>query len=116
MLGRLIADPLTPFSRIQDALRIYEEIRFPFARSVASHSLSVGWMYTFNAPGYYDGTRREDDLDERGISSYEREGMETIKQEALKHWDTVDESNSAVHAWEDAELKLQALASRVAAN
>ena len=35
------------------------------------------------APGYYDGTRREDDLDDCGIGAYEREGMETIKQEIM---------------------------------
>ena len=71
-------------------------------------------MYTFNAPGYYDGTRREDDLDERGISSYEREGMETIKQEVLKHWDLMDESSSAVQTWKDAESRLHALAGQIA--
>ena len=60
-------------------------------------------------PGYYDGTRREDDLDECGIGSYEREGMKTIKQEVLKQWAFMDDSSSAPRAWEDAELKLQAL-------
>ena len=59
------------------------------------------------APGYYDGTRREDDLDDCGIGAYEREGMETMKQEILKRWDFMDESSSALHAWGDAELKLQ---------
>ena len=65
------------------------------------------------APGYYDGTRREDDLDDCGISSYEREGMEAIKQETLKQWDFMDELNSAVQAWKDAELKLQASTGQV---
>ena len=113
MLGRLIAHPLTPLSRVQDVLRIYEEIRFPIARSIASLSLSAGWMYTFMAPGYYDGTRNENDLDSCGIGSYEKEGMETIKQEILKQWDFMDESISAVWTWEDAELKLQALAGQM---
>jgi salicylate hydroxylase len=114
ILGRLIAHSLTPLSRIQDALRIYEEIRFPFACSVASISLSTGWMHAFMAPGYYDGTRNEDDLDECGIGAYEREGMETIKQEILRRWDFMDESSSALQAWEDAELKLKALAGQMA--
>jgi salicylate hydroxylase len=72
-------------------------------------------MYTFMEPGYYDGARREDDLDEYGISLSEREGMETIKQEVLKQWAFMDDSSSAPRAWEDAALmKLQALASQIA--
>lgn len=35
--------------------------------------------------------------------------METIKQEALKQCAFMDDSSSAPRAWEDAELKLQAL-------
>jgi len=114
VLGRLIAHPLTPLSRVQDVLRIYEEIRLPFARSIASLSLSAGCMYSFMEPGYYDGTRRGEDLDEYGIGSYEREGMESIKQEIQKQWAFLHESSSALHAWEDAELKLQALAGPIA--
>ena len=114
MLGRLIAHPLTPLSRVQDALRIYEEIMFPFACSVASVSLSAGWLYTLMAPGCYDGTRRGDDVDDCGIGAYEREGMETIKQEIRRQWDFLDESRSVLQAWEDAESKLQMLAGRIA--
>ncbi|KAI9567712.1 hypothetical protein HD554DRAFT_2173113 [Boletus coccyginus] len=112
VLGRLIAHPLTTLSRVRDALHIYEETRFPFARSVASHSLSSAWMYMFMAPGYYDGTRKEEDLDDRGIGAYERGGLETIKQEILNHWDFMGDSRTAPQAWEDAESKLQALASQ----
>ena len=66
------------------------------------------------APGYYDGTRREDNLDDFGIGAYEREGMETIKQEILNQWDFLDESSGALQAWGDAELKLQAWAGQIA--
>ncbi|KAF8558599.1 FAD/NAD(P)-binding domain-containing protein [Imleria badia] len=109
ILGRLIAHPLTPLSRVQDAIRIYEEIRLPFARSLASLSVSTGWLYSFSAPGYYDGTRDGDDLDDHGIGSYEREGMEAIKREVTKRWYGLDGSKNALQAWEDAEPKLQAL-------
>jgi salicylate hydroxylase len=71
-------------------------------------------MYNFTALGYYDGTRRDDDLDDCGISLYEREGMETIKQEILKQWDFLDESSSVLQVWEDAESKLQALVGPIA--
>ena len=40
--------------------------------------------------------------------------METIKQEALKQWAFMDDSSSALQAWEDAELKLQALGGQIA--
>ena len=70
-------------------------------------------MYNFTAPGYYDGTRRDDDLDDRDIGSYEREGMESIKQEILKQWAFMDESISVLQVWEDAELKLQVLAGSI---
>ena len=109
MLGRLIAHPLTSLSRVGDALRIYEEIRFPFACAVANYSLSTGWMYALMAPGYYDGTRHADDLDDKGIGAYEREGMETMKQEILRRWDFMDDSKSAPQVWEEAESKLKAL-------
>ncbi|KAF8558624.1 FAD/NAD(P)-binding domain-containing protein [Imleria badia] len=110
ILGRLLAHPLTSLSRVQDALRIYEQVRFPFAQTIASFSLSTGWMYTFLEPGYYDGTRDGDDVDDDGIGAYEREGMETIRQEIYKRWDFVDDSRSAPQVWEDAESKLHALA------
>ena len=73
-------------------------------------------MYMFMEPGYYDGSRKEEDLDDRGIGVYEREGMEVIKQEILKWWDLMHDSRSAPKAWEDAELKLQVLASHWVAN
>ena len=66
------------------------------------------------APGFYDGTRNGEDLDEHGIGSYEREGMETIKQEIARRWDNLDASKNAHQAWEDAESKLQALGGQLA--
>ncbi|KAG8216144.1 hypothetical protein J3R82DRAFT_8148 [Butyriboletus roseoflavus] len=51
VLGRLIAHLLTTLSPVPEALRIYDEIRLPFARSVASLSLSTGWLYMFLEPG-----------------------------------------------------------------
>lgn len=62
-------------------------------------------------PGYYDGRRDGDDLDEHGIGSYERDGMETIKQEILRRWSFMDNLSSAPQVWKDAESKLYALAS-----
>ena len=109
MLGRLITHPLTTTARIADVLRIYEAIRFPFAQTVARYSLSTGWMYLFMEPGYYDGTRQEGDLDDKGVSAYERVGVETMRQEIVRRWDWVDESKSALHAWVEAEAKLLAL-------
>lgn len=114
MLGRLIAHPFTTLDRIQEALRIYENIRLPFARSMASISLSKGRMGSFMEPGFYDGTTRDDNLDDKGISEYEREGMDTIRQEIEKQMHFMEESGGALTAWHEAELKLQALVGQVA--
>ncbi|KAG9308291.1 hypothetical protein JVU11DRAFT_12054 [Chiua virens] len=110
VLGRLIAHPLTKLPQIPEALRIYEEIRLPFAHEVASLSFSTGNMYVFNAPGYYDGTRKKEDLDENGIGAYEREGMETMRQEILRRWEFVENSRGPLETWKEAESKLQVLA------
>jgi len=108
VLGRLIAHPLTSLSRIPDALHIYEEVRFPIARDVAKLSLSSGWMYSFMEPGLYDGGRKQDDVDSSGISAYERDGMESIKQEDVRRWDWLEGLSSALQQWEEAESKLTA--------
>jgi len=39
--------------------------------------------------------------------------MESIKQEIQKQWAFMDESSSVLHAWEDAQLKLQASAGQI---
>jgi len=109
VLGRLIAHPLTSLSRISDALRIYEEVRLPIARDVAKVSLSTGWMYSFMEPGLYDGGRKDVDVDSSGISAYEREGMESIKQEDQKRLGWLEGLSSALQQWEEAESKLTAL-------
>lgn len=68
----------------------------------------------FLAPGYYNGTRREDDLDEKGIGAYERNGMETVQQEIFRHWDSMDGMSGALQAWKEAESKLIAVTDQIA--
>ena len=114
VLGRLITHPLATLSWISDVFRIYEAIRLPFAQTVARYSLSTGWLYLFMEPGYYDGARKEEGPDDRGMSTYEREGMDTMKQEILRRWQWMEESKSALHAWVEPEGKLQALLGQAA--
>jgi len=40
---------------VPEALRIYDKIRRPFARSVLEGSRRAGLMYEFNWPGFTDG-------------------------------------------------------------
>ncbi|KAF9224870.1 FAD/NAD(P)-binding domain-containing protein [Gyrodon lividus] len=106
VLGRLLAHPLTTLARVPDALRIYQDIRLPFGSSVASNSLSIGWMGHFMAPGYYDGTRKDEDLDDRGISAFEREEMNKLEQAILKRWEWM-EKDGAIEEWQEAEQRLR---------
>ena len=55
ILGRLLADPRTSLARVEDALRIYQDIRLPFGRGVVLKSDKVGRLCEFNYPGLYDG-------------------------------------------------------------
>ncbi|KAG9310221.1 hypothetical protein JVU11DRAFT_9866 [Chiua virens] len=107
------AHPLTSLGRISEVLRIYEEIRLPFAPSLANLSFSTGSMYVFDVPGYYDGTRKVD-VGANGIGAYERESMATIlKREIWRRWDSVESSRDPLATWKEAESKLQALAHAV---
>ena len=56
VLGRWLADPRTSLSRVPDVLRIYQDVRLPFARKVVRDAGKVGLMYEFNYPGLYDGS------------------------------------------------------------
>ena len=55
ILGRLLADPRTSLARVEDVLRIYQDIRLPFGRGVVLKSDKVGRLCEFNYPGLYDG-------------------------------------------------------------
>ncbi|KAI0751934.1 hypothetical protein C8Q80DRAFT_1160297 [Daedaleopsis nitida] len=107
ILGRLLADPRTTLVRVAGALKIYEDIRLPFARSVVKNAAKIGLMYEFNSPGLYDG---------RPVSAAsEEEEFETTKsrlrelgeaaQELWKwQWETKVEEQ-----WEETERQLEAL-------
>lgn len=47
MLGRLLTHELTHQGNVVDALKIYEEVRLPFANRVAQESQNVGRYYGF---------------------------------------------------------------------
>ncbi|TBU59381.1 hypothetical protein BD310DRAFT_1010505 [Dichomitus squalens] len=56
ILGRWLADPQITLSRVPDVLRIYQDVRLPFARKVVRDAGKAGLMYEFNYPGLYDGS------------------------------------------------------------
>ncbi|KAI0766227.1 hypothetical protein BD413DRAFT_673079 [Trametes elegans] len=79
VLGRLLADPRTTLARVPDVLRIYQEVRLPFAREVVNNARKAGLMYEFNWPRLYDGSRvavgseaEADEAERRQLSELER--------------------------------------------
>ncbi|KAH7915888.1 hypothetical protein BJ138DRAFT_1169596 [Hygrophoropsis aurantiaca] len=96
VLGRLLAHNLTTLSNISTALRIYQDIRLPFATFVARESDKTGYMIDFLAPGYFDGI----DL------SNEKEDLERLHQAAVHQWDWQSRDGS-IGEWLEAEKRLE---------
>jgi len=107
VLGRLLAHPLSTLSNVPDILRIYQDIRLPLGSSVASQSFSTGCMYMYLAPGHYDGTRKEEDLDDRGVSAFEKDGMDKLQHAILEQWEWVETLDGALEDWKVAEGRLR---------
>lgn len=76
VLGRMLAHPSLTLDKIPDALRIYEEIRLPFANTVVKESEITGLLYEFNGT-MYDGLDR----------SKEREELHTLAKQIEKQWE-----------------------------
>ncbi|KAH7915880.1 hypothetical protein BJ138DRAFT_1109221 [Hygrophoropsis aurantiaca] len=96
VLGRLLAHDLTTLSNIPTALRIYQDIRLPFATFVARESFKTGYMTNFLAPGYFDGI----DL------SNEKEDLERLHQALLKQW-AWQVRDGSIEEWVEAEKQLK---------
>lgn len=47
VLGRLLTHELTHLGNVADALKVYEDVRLPFANSIVQRSLDVGLNYSF---------------------------------------------------------------------
>lgn len=47
VLGRLLAHESTHLGNVADALKMYEEVRLPFANSIVQQSQDVGRYYSF---------------------------------------------------------------------
>ncbi|KAG0707085.1 hypothetical protein DFH29DRAFT_1066512 [Suillus ampliporus] len=84
VLGRLLAHPLTTLDNVPVALKLYQDVRLPFAQSVARESERTGRMY----------------------ESDEREVLEIQKEKILEQWKW-EENIGAVAQWSEAERKLQ---------
>ncbi|KAF9238917.1 hypothetical protein BU15DRAFT_62188 [Melanogaster broomeanus] len=106
VLGRLLAHRLTTLASVPDVLHIYQDVRLPFGSSVASNSFATGLMFMFMAPGYYDGTRKKEDLDDRGVSAFEKDGMDKLRQAIVKQWDWM-EIGGPLEEWKEAEERLR---------
>ncbi|KAM5530281.1 hypothetical protein V8D89_016060 [Ganoderma adspersum] len=101
VLGRWLADPRTSLSRVPDVLRIYQDVRLPFARKVVRDAGKVGLMYEFNYPGLYDGSSisasskaEEDELLKKQITEL-YEGIQNLwrwqwQEKVEDQWDEVE--------------------------
>ncbi|KAG2126583.1 hypothetical protein DEU56DRAFT_959331 [Suillus clintonianus] len=96
VLGRLLAHPLTTLDKVPTALKVYQNVRLPFAQSVARESERTGYMYDFFSPGYHDGTDRGNEQEER----------EVLKRKIVDQWNWAGEGG-AVAEWLKAERQLQ---------
>ncbi|KAG2124433.1 hypothetical protein DEU56DRAFT_595143 [Suillus clintonianus] len=96
VLGRLLAHPLTTLDNVPAALKVYQDVRLPFAQLAARESERIGYMYDFCSPGYYDGTD----------SVNKREELEILKGKIIGLRDWAAEGG-AVAEWVKAESRLQ---------
>lgn len=52
VLWRVLADPTTSRSNLAEVLKVYNDVRLPFAQKIAARSLANGLMYGFLLPEY----------------------------------------------------------------
>ncbi|KII86087.1 hypothetical protein PLICRDRAFT_114904 [Plicaturopsis crispa FD-325 SS-3] len=100
ILGRFLAYPSTTLKNIPAVLGLYDEIRRPFASGVVSTSKTIGRLYMFSEPGYYDGVDR----------SHEKEQLDTILPAIEEAW-TWQKGGGVATEWEAAKMRLQEIAS-----
>lgn len=50
VLGSLLGDPAVTLETLPTALKIYEEVRLPFARDIQRRSAEAGWRQSFLDP------------------------------------------------------------------
>ncbi len=90
-----------------DVLRIYEDVRLPFARKVVRDAGRVGLMYEFNYPGLYDASpisASSEDDEEELLSKQIAELYEAIcdlwkwqwQEKVEDQWDEVERQYSKI--------------------
>ena len=52
VLGAILADPSTTLTTLSMALKVYEEIRLPFANDIQRRSMESSDMFTFSDPRF----------------------------------------------------------------
>ncbi|KAG2076333.1 FAD/NAD(P)-binding domain-containing protein [Suillus decipiens] len=92
VLGRLLAHPLTTLDNVPAALKVYQDVRLPFAQFVARESARAGLLYDFDM----SSAARENVQEELDIQ----------KEKLLVQWEW-EGKDSLVGEWLEAERKLQ---------
>lgn len=90
VLGRLLTHELTHRGNITDALKTYEEVRLPFANSIAQRSQDIGRYYVFQHDVFADDA----------VPVHGNEGLDYVRQSIEDAWEWQNESE---WVWGDAE-------------
>ncbi|KAI0787948.1 FAD/NAD-P-binding domain-containing protein [Fomes fomentarius] len=113
ILGRLLADRRVSVAHMPAVLRIYEDIRLPFANDISRRAREVGLMYEFNAPGFYGCataavTDGHTDVDGKLEQAQETERLDQLGEAIQKMWEW-QWTEGIDMQWAQAERRLAAL-------
>ncbi|KAF8142497.1 hypothetical protein K438DRAFT_1994904 [Mycena galopus ATCC 62051] len=95
ILGRVLAHSSTTRATVSTALKVYSDVRQPFANGIVEKTRLVGLIYEFAAPGLYDGVDREN----------EAEGLREISAAIKREWEWVSQ-HGLQDDWRRAEKQL----------
>lgn len=92
VLGRLLAHPLITLDNVSAALKVYQDVRLPFAQFVARESAHTGRLLNFDM----SSVAREDVQKE----------LEIQREKMVAQWEW-ESKDSPINEWLEAERKLQ---------
>lgn len=92
MLGRLLAHPLITLHNVSAALKVYQDVRLPFAQFVARESANMGRMLNFDMSSATRGDVQKE--------------LEIQREKIVAQWGW-ESKDSPIAEWLEAERKLQ---------
>lgn len=92
VLGRLLAHPLITLHNVSAALKVYQDVRLPFAQFVARESANMGRMLNFDMSSVTRGDVQKE--------------LEIQREKIVAQWGW-ESKDSPIAEWLEAERKLQ---------